>query len=217
MTSWRYRCGKSAAECGAKAQKLRSLRVRDPALAMGPGWLQGLLLNVRGGAVLFSPASRGQLALVISEWKDSKYLGVDPGGQPTENDWSEDVSFPVAPGSLRLFSDGSSMLTFIPAVSASTACIHLYCSCARKWPLRRGRTRTIYQVVARAGAELDLHRIRSVRPGRVCQPEQRRPASVQFWALPVRGIYDRLLLCRDRAGCVRRSATEHDLHGRRGL
>ncbi|KAG0661507.1 hypothetical protein C6P46_003919 [Rhodotorula mucilaginosa] len=40
--------------------------------------------------VIFSPASRGQLALVIFEWKDSKYLGVNPDGQATENDWSED-------------------------------------------------------------------------------------------------------------------------------
>lgn len=36
--------------------------------------------------------SRGQVALVIFEWDDSKYLGVSPTGKPVENDWAEDVS-----------------------------------------------------------------------------------------------------------------------------
>ncbi|GAA5986577.1 hypothetical protein JCM10908_003807 [Rhodotorula pacifica] len=40
--------------------------------------------------VIFSPASRGQLALVIFEWKDSKYLGISPEGGASENTWSED-------------------------------------------------------------------------------------------------------------------------------
>lgn len=45
-------------------------------------------------AVLFSPASRGQAALVIFEWQDSKYLGVNPEGEPKLNDWAEDVRRP---------------------------------------------------------------------------------------------------------------------------
>ncbi|GAA6012680.1 hypothetical protein JCM8202_003410 [Rhodotorula sphaerocarpa] len=43
--------------------------------------------------VLFSPASRGQAALVIFEWQDSKYLGVNPEGEPKLNDWAEDRLF----------------------------------------------------------------------------------------------------------------------------
>ncbi|GAA5872115.1 hypothetical protein JCM1840_006322 [Sporobolomyces johnsonii] len=40
--------------------------------------------------VLFSPSSRGQLALVVFEWEDVKYLGVEPSGNSDENDWQED-------------------------------------------------------------------------------------------------------------------------------
>lgn len=42
--------------------------------------------------VLFAPASRGQLALVVFEWEDAKYLGMDPTGENKLNDWQEDVS-----------------------------------------------------------------------------------------------------------------------------
>lgn len=42
-------------------------------------------------AVLFSPSSRGQLALVIFEWQDAKYLGVNPNAENTENHWSDEV------------------------------------------------------------------------------------------------------------------------------
>ncbi|GAA5919466.1 hypothetical protein JCM1841_002409 [Sporobolomyces salmonicolor] len=40
--------------------------------------------------VLFSPASRGQLALVVFEWEDAKYLGVETSGNDAENAWQED-------------------------------------------------------------------------------------------------------------------------------
>ncbi|KAM0789008.1 hypothetical protein ACM66B_003076 [Microbotryomycetes sp. NB124-2] len=40
--------------------------------------------------VIFSPGSRGQLALVIFEWQDAKYLGTDQNGQSTLNEWSQD-------------------------------------------------------------------------------------------------------------------------------
>jgi hypothetical protein len=43
-------------------------------------------------AVVFAPGSRGQLALVIFEWKDAKYLGVDQSGQASDNQWEDDVS-----------------------------------------------------------------------------------------------------------------------------
>lgn len=43
-------------------------------------------------AVIFSPSSRGQLALVIFEWNDASHLGVDQNGQSTENEWSDEVS-----------------------------------------------------------------------------------------------------------------------------
>lgn len=38
--------------------------------------------------VLFAPSSRGQLALVIFEWSDGRYLGVDQSGNTSENQWS---------------------------------------------------------------------------------------------------------------------------------
>lgn len=44
-----------------------------------------------GGTVVFAPSSRGQLALVIFEWEDAKYLGVEPSGETTENAWSDQV------------------------------------------------------------------------------------------------------------------------------
>ncbi|GAA6004977.1 hypothetical protein JCM11491_002296 [Sporobolomyces phaffii] len=40
--------------------------------------------------ILFAPASRGQLALVVFEWEDAKYLGMDPTGENKLNDWQED-------------------------------------------------------------------------------------------------------------------------------
>ncbi|GAA5906493.1 hypothetical protein JCM6882_004450 [Rhodosporidiobolus microsporus] len=43
--------------------------------------------------VIFSPASRGQLALVVFEWEDAKYLGVDASGHESENDWSPDRTY----------------------------------------------------------------------------------------------------------------------------
>ncbi|KAM0745675.1 hypothetical protein T439DRAFT_307608 [Meredithblackwellia eburnea MCA 4105] len=39
--------------------------------------------------VIFAPSSRGQLSLVIFEWKDAKHLGVDPSGK-TDNTWTDD-------------------------------------------------------------------------------------------------------------------------------
>jgi len=42
--------------------------------------------------VLFSPSSRGQLALAFFEWDDAKWLGVAPDGEGGTNDWSKDVS-----------------------------------------------------------------------------------------------------------------------------
>ncbi|KAK4057820.1 hypothetical protein OIO90_001039 [Microbotryomycetes sp. JL221] len=43
--------------------------------------------------VLFSPSSRGQLALVIFEWQDAKYLGTDQNGQSTDNNWTNERVF----------------------------------------------------------------------------------------------------------------------------
>ncbi|GAA5927692.1 uncharacterized protein JCM15063_005970 [Sporobolomyces koalae] len=40
--------------------------------------------------ILFAPASRGQLALVVFEWEDAQYLGVDPTGANKPNDWVSD-------------------------------------------------------------------------------------------------------------------------------
>ncbi|KAK4055494.1 hypothetical protein OIV83_000040 [Microbotryomycetes sp. JL201] len=40
--------------------------------------------------VIFAPGSRGQLALVVFEWADTRYLGTDQNGQSTANDWSQD-------------------------------------------------------------------------------------------------------------------------------
>ncbi|GAA6007489.1 hypothetical protein JCM10207_006361 [Rhodosporidiobolus poonsookiae] len=43
--------------------------------------------------VIFSPSSRGQLALVVFEWEDAKYLGVGADGKDSENDWSADRTY----------------------------------------------------------------------------------------------------------------------------
>ncbi|KAI5475999.1 transmembrane receptor [Pseudohyphozyma bogoriensis] len=40
--------------------------------------------------VLFSPSSRGQLALVVFEWSDAKYLGINQGGGTAENEWNSE-------------------------------------------------------------------------------------------------------------------------------
>lgn len=43
-------------------------------------------------AVVFSPSSRGQLALIIYEWKDAKYIGIDADGTGAgTNEWEEEV------------------------------------------------------------------------------------------------------------------------------
>lgn len=42
-------------------------------------------------AVLFGPGSKGQLALVIYEWKDAKYLGVDEVDPTEQNEWEDNV------------------------------------------------------------------------------------------------------------------------------
>lgn len=75
-------------------------------------------------AVLFSPSSRGQLALVIFEWQDAKYLGVDPSAEGTENHWSEEVR----PASLAT-SNGWL------ANSALAARLHLHALCSLGQPV----------------------------------------------------------------------------------
>lgn len=42
--------------------------------------------------VIFGPASKGQVALVIYEWEDAKYLGIDTKDRKEENQWEDDVS-----------------------------------------------------------------------------------------------------------------------------
>ncbi|KNZ51930.1 uncharacterized protein VP01_375g3 [Puccinia sorghi] len=41
-------------------------------------------------AIIFGPASSGQLALVIYEWQDAKWLGINPSNHQAENSWQED-------------------------------------------------------------------------------------------------------------------------------
>ncbi|KAH8917494.1 hypothetical protein BT69DRAFT_1313736 [Atractiella rhizophila] len=53
--------------------------------------------NVAGAAdpfieIIFGPSSKGYLALVVYEWADARYLGVDPTGTNVENEWGDDVS-----------------------------------------------------------------------------------------------------------------------------
>ncbi|GAA6035781.1 hypothetical protein JCM8097_005697 [Rhodosporidiobolus ruineniae] len=43
--------------------------------------------------VIFSPSSRGQVALVVFEWEDAKYLGRGAAGDETENDWAADRTY----------------------------------------------------------------------------------------------------------------------------
>ncbi|GAA5986074.1 hypothetical protein JCM11641_005548 [Rhodosporidiobolus odoratus] len=43
--------------------------------------------------VIFSPSSRGQLALVVFEWEDAKYLGVGKDGQDSENTWEANRTY----------------------------------------------------------------------------------------------------------------------------
>jgi hypothetical protein len=45
-----------------------------------------------GLLVIFGPASSGQLALVVYEWQDAKWLGINPSNKQAENSWQEDVS-----------------------------------------------------------------------------------------------------------------------------
>ncbi|KAI9608843.1 hypothetical protein H4Q26_005032 [Puccinia striiformis f. sp. tritici PST-130] len=40
--------------------------------------------------VIFGPASSGQLALVVYEWQDAKWLGINPTNKQAENAWQED-------------------------------------------------------------------------------------------------------------------------------
>lgn len=40
--------------------------------------------------IIFGPASSGQLALVIYEWQDAKWLGINPSNHQAENSWQED-------------------------------------------------------------------------------------------------------------------------------
>lgn len=40
--------------------------------------------------IIFGPASSGQLALVVYEWQDAKWLGVNPSNQQAENSWQAD-------------------------------------------------------------------------------------------------------------------------------
>lgn len=42
--------------------------------------------------VIFSPSSRGQLALIIYEWDDARYIGIDADGSGAgENMWEDEV------------------------------------------------------------------------------------------------------------------------------
>lgn len=43
--------------------------------------------------ILFGPASKGQLALVIYEWTDAKYLGMDESDPKTPNTWSSNRTY----------------------------------------------------------------------------------------------------------------------------
>ncbi|GAA6062570.1 hypothetical protein JCM10212_004883 [Sporobolomyces blumeae] len=43
--------------------------------------------------ILFAPASRGQVALVVFEWEDAKDLGVDATGAGKENEWQSDRAY----------------------------------------------------------------------------------------------------------------------------
>ena len=43
--------------------------------------------------VIFAPNSRGQLALIIYEWADARYIGVDADGSGSgQNTWEDEVS-----------------------------------------------------------------------------------------------------------------------------
>lgn len=52
-------------------------------------------------AVLFGPSSKGQLALVVYEWKDAKYLGVDQDDPTEQNAWEANVTIASAAAALR--------------------------------------------------------------------------------------------------------------------
>lgn len=40
--------------------------------------------------IIFGPASSGQLALVVYEWQDAKWLGINPSNKQAENYWQDD-------------------------------------------------------------------------------------------------------------------------------
>ena len=66
----------------------------------GPGtgsrdpWIDGAASGRSSAAeraVVFTPQSRGNLALVIYEWQDARYLGIEPDGSGAgANDWVDD-------------------------------------------------------------------------------------------------------------------------------
>lgn len=109
--------------------------------------------------VIFSPSSRGQVALAVFEWEDAKYLGVDPTGNSTENSWSDEVSrlSQIRCRNSGPRSRGSSLLRaplprlFIELISSfssfffrPTANLHLYFSSSRRHSMYRIRSRKIH-------------------------------------------------------------------------
>ncbi|KAH8923755.1 hypothetical protein BT69DRAFT_1262125 [Atractiella rhizophila] len=61
--------------------------------------------NVAGAAdpfieIIFGPSSKGYLALVVYEWADARYLGVDPTGTNVENEWGDDRIYVCTPSSV---------------------------------------------------------------------------------------------------------------------
>lgn len=79
-------------------------------------------------AVLFGPSSKGQLALVVYEWKDAKYLGVDQDDPTEKNEWEAGVR--EAPSLPR---PGLSFLT----LSNRAAAVRLHLRRCRQEPLRQ--------------------------------------------------------------------------------
>ena len=154
-------------------------------------------------AVVFSPGSRGQLALVIFEWKDAKYLGVDQSGNSTDNQWEDDVSTPP-PRSAPTWFRPSQPLGLVPPAdphsppSQTPARLHLQPRRRQRKPLRRYPTRTVHPLNPFRLRHQRLEHLHCERPVR---PRRERAAlgprqGARHGALQVPGGQDRLLLRR---------------------
>ena len=90
------RQGRCAAGCGGAAAGSHGWKVRRAAIELQLNTdtfcVDGVDLHGKRRTVVFSPSSRGQLALIIYEWNDARYIGIDSDGSGAgQNEWEDQV------------------------------------------------------------------------------------------------------------------------------